>query len=114
VEECLLPFRNSTGEQCIELKIENLRLQIIFRSQVQSQLLQFPLVLRNRKPGDRIGTTTKLKDVLIADRVPVEIREKLLLVSDATGQVIYVSGMPRINCRIQKRGFPEVEIHILD
>lgn len=57
----------------------------------------FPLVLRNRKPGDRfqpLGRSgpKKLKDFFIERKIPREIRSALPLVLSA-GKIVWVSGV---------------------
>ncbi|MBX5480683.1 MAG: tRNA lysidine(34) synthetase TilS [Myxococcaceae bacterium] len=58
-----------------------------------------PLWVRFRRAGDRVrlpsGRTRKLQDVLVDARVPKEVRDRVPLVVDATGQVIWVVGVQR-------------------
>lgn len=61
------------------------------------------LVVRNRRAGDRISGSVKLKEVLNADRVPWFIRNCLLVVADREGRVRQVVGMEWINARLRKR-----------
>jgi tRNA(Ile)-lysidine synthase len=64
----------------------------------------FPLAVRNRREGDRfhplgMPSEMKLKDFLIAQRVPVEERERIPLICDRNG-VIWVAGL-RLSERVK-------------
>ncbi len=59
--------------------------------------VQFPLVARSRRPGDRfaplgMGRDVRLKSFLINARVPVERRDRLALVCDR-GRIVWVAGV---------------------
>jgi len=60
--------------------------------------LDFPLTLRSRRPGDRIrlrGGSRKVKKVLLDFRIPPEDRERVPLLVDAKGRVLWVAGVVR-------------------
>jgi tRNA(Ile)-lysidine synthase len=56
-----------------------------------------PLVVRARRPGDRVGReggpTRRVQDVLVDASVPVESRAGWPLVADARGRVLWVVGL---------------------
>jgi tRNA(Ile)-lysidine synthase len=56
-----------------------------------------PLVVRARRPGDRVGPeggpTRRVQDVLVDASVPVESRASWPLVADARGRVLWVVGL---------------------
>ena len=56
-----------------------------------------PLLVRSRKPGDRVGPergpTRRVQDVLVDASVPVESRGAWPLVADARGRVLWVVGL---------------------
>lgn len=55
-----------------------------------------PIVIRNRKPGDKIfinGYYKKIKDVLIDLKVPQRKRDELLLAVDKDGEVLIIFGI---------------------
>lgn len=59
--------------------------------------VELPLVIRRRKPGDRMslkgtGGTKKIKDVLIDQKVPLDQRDELRVVCDAEGKVLCFLG----------------------
>jgi tRNA(Ile)-lysidine synthetase-like protein len=57
--------------------------------------LRFPLVLRPRLPGDRIGGAGdggKVKKILARDRVPSFARDDVPILADGTGTVLWVVG----------------------
>jgi len=76
------------------------------RGALQASTLNFPLTLRNRRPGDRFRPfgapgTRKLKDVLIDRRVPRPERDALPIVTDATGRIVWVGGVTIAeHCRV--------------
>lgn len=63
------------------------------------ETLHFPLVVRSRRPGDRIrlsGGTKKVKKVLLESRIPPSERHRVPLVVDAEGRVLWVPGVARV------------------
>ena len=56
-----------------------------------------PLLVRSRRPGDRVGTeggpSRRVQDVLVDAAVPVEARAAWPLVADAQGRVLWVVGL---------------------
>jgi len=60
--------------------------------------LRFPLLVRSRRPGDRIrlpGGSRKVKKVLLESRIPPSERHRVPLVVDAEGQVLWIPGFAR-------------------
>jgi tRNA(Ile)-lysidine synthase len=58
--------------------------------------VRFPLVVRGREPGDRMttsGGTKKLKQLLLEARIPRGARERVPVVADAAGRVLWVPGV---------------------
>ena len=58
----------------------------------------FPLVVRGREPGDRMTTsagTKKLKQLLLEARVPSGNRDRVPVVADRSGRVLWVPGVAR-------------------
>lgn len=56
---------------------------------------KYPLILRNREDGDKLiigDGHKKLKDFLIDKKVPLEERDKILVVANADGEIIWVIG----------------------
>jgi len=66
-----------------------------------------PIVLRRRRPGDRIqplglGGRRKVKDILIDRKVPRPVRDRLPLVCDSRG-IIWIPGIvPSHRCRVTR------------
>jgi tRNA(Ile)-lysidine synthase len=60
--------------------------------------LRFPLLVRARRPGDRIslrGGSRPLKKVLMESRVPSLERGRIPVVADAEGRLLWVAGVAR-------------------
>ena len=68
------------------------------------------LVVRNRRPGDRVSASVRLKSVLINDRVPFFLRDFLILVTDEAHGVRAVVGLPRLAARIRHTDRLRVEV----
>lgn len=65
-----------------------------------AELLRFPLTVRSRRPGDRIrpfglNGSKKVKDMFIDLKLPAPLRDRIPIVADATGQVLWVAGVRR-------------------
>lgn len=63
-------------------------------------LLEFPLTVRNRRPGDRMEPlglkgTKKVKDMFIDEKMPSAIRQRAPLVVDAAGRILWIPGLRR-------------------
>lgn len=60
--------------------------------------LRFPLSVRGRAPGDRIRTPVghrKVKKVLLEARIPEDVRDRVPLLVDADGDVVWIPGIAR-------------------
>lgn len=62
----------------------------------------WPLALRNRLPGDRLPCGSRLKDVLINDKLPRAARGALIVLADFEGQVLALPGIRRVEGRIRR------------
>ena len=65
-------------------------------------LLSFPLTVRARVPGDKMSViglngTKKVKDIFIDAKVPPSARERIPIVCDAQGNIIWLPGVRRSN-----------------
>jgi tRNA(Ile)-lysidine synthase len=73
---------------------------------VQADVLAAPLVVRNRRPGDRLRPLgapghRKLQDLLVDRKVPRDERDRVPLVVDATGRIVWVAGIAIADeCRV--------------
>jgi tRNA(Ile)-lysidine synthase len=70
--------------------------------------LALPLRLRTRRPGDRFrprgGGSKKLKAYLIDRKLPREQRDALLLLADASGQVLWIVGVAQSQAAADAEG----------
>ncbi|MEW4372789.1 tRNA lysidine(34) synthetase TilS [Paenibacillus kandeliae] len=64
-----------------------------------ADLLDFPLYLRSRRPGDVIaligGGTKKVKNLFIDAKIPLSQRDRMPLLADASGRIIWIPGLRR-------------------
>jgi tRNA(Ile)-lysidine synthase len=64
---------------------------------VRGDLCRMPLAVRNRRPGDRfspagLGREKKLQDFLMDHKVARDGRDRVPLVVDASGRIVWVAG----------------------
>lgn len=65
---------------------------------IDGDKVQFPLTIRNRRPGDRfyplgLGGSKKLKDLFIDLKVPRHLRDRIPIVVSGDGQIVWVVGL---------------------
>jgi len=78
------------GEEATQTGSEALRASFLLDD------LRFPLLVRSRRPGDRItrsGGTSKVKKVLLESRVPSLERAGVAVVTDADDVVVWLAGI---------------------
>jgi tRNA(Ile)-lysidine synthetase-like protein len=87
------------------------------RVALQAGAVQPPLVVRKRKPGDRfhpLGApgARRLQDVLVDRKVPRSARDRVPVVVDASGRIVWVAGVSIAHhCRVTA---PEAGMVILE
>lgn len=62
--------------------------------------LEFPLAVRNRRPGDRfeplgLNGSKKVQDMFVDSKVPKWRRDRLPLLVDASGRILWIPGLRR-------------------
>ncbi len=88
-----------------------------WRASVQAASIEPPLAVRARRPGDRfrpLGSPgrRKVQDVLVDRKVPQDERDKVPVVVDARGRVVWVAGVAVAEeCRVTA---PEAGVVILE
>ncbi|WP_411344582.1 tRNA lysidine(34) synthetase TilS [Paenibacillus sp. WLX1005] len=64
-----------------------------------ADLLDFPLYLRSRRPGDVIallgGGTKKVKNLFIDAKIPLSQRDRMPLLVDVSGRILWIPGLRR-------------------
>jgi tRNA(Ile)-lysidine synthase len=65
---------------------------------VDARAIALPLVVRSRRPGDRVRPfgapgSRKLQDVLVDAKIPREARDRVAIVADARGTLLWVAGV---------------------
>ncbi|HUF46443.1 MAG TPA: tRNA lysidine(34) synthetase TilS, partial [Vicinamibacterales bacterium] len=84
---------------------------------VQAAALALPLVVRNRRPGDQfrpIGAPGRrtLQDLFVDRKVPRQDRDRIPIVADAAGRIVWVAGVAVAEaCRVTT---PETGVVILE
>lgn len=66
-----------------------------YEARFDAALLQAPLFIRNRRPGDRmrvdgLNGSKKVKDIFIDDKVPASLRERIPVLTDADGSLLWI------------------------
>jgi tRNA(Ile)-lysidine synthase len=94
----------------VETKRDRRALEVVF----DGGSIKWPLVIRNRRPGDCIKPLggigrKKVQDLLVDAKVPQSARDRVPVVVDAGGQVLWVVGVAPAECR---GGSPEAEMVI--
>jgi hypoxanthine phosphoribosyltransferase len=67
--------------------------------------LVFPLTVRTRRNGDRmrpygLNGSKKVKDIFIDEKVPQRLRDRLPVVTDAEGRILWIPGVKRSDIAI--------------
>jgi tRNA(Ile)-lysidine synthetase-like protein len=84
---------------------------------VQAGAVTWPFTVRNRRPGDRMRPlgapgSRKLQDVFVDRKVPRRDRDRVPLVVDAAGRIIWVAGLAIAHeCRVTA---PEAGVVVLE
>lgn len=65
-----------------------------------AEALRFPLTVRNRRDGDRmrvdgLNGSKKAKDIFIDEKVPAALRERMPILTDAEGMLLWIPGVRR-------------------
>lgn len=65
-----------------------------------ADVLDYPLTVRSRLPGDRmkvmgLNGSKKVKDIFIDEKIPPSLRSRIPIVTDAKGRVIWIPGIRR-------------------
>ncbi len=71
-----------------------------------ADVLDFPLYLRSRRPGDVItligGGTKKVKNLFIDAKIPLSQRDHMPLLTDASGRILWIPGLRRAREALMK------------
>ena len=73
-----------------------------FKAFVDADKLIFPLIIRYRQEGDRfmplgMRNFKKLSDFLISQKIPLPQKERVILLINGNGEVIWVAGLRQDN-----------------
>ncbi len=77
---------------------------------LQASSVTLPLTVRSRRPGDRLHPLgapghRKLQDLLVDRKVPRRERDRVPVVVDGTGRIVWVGGLTMAEeCRVTAPG----------
>lgn len=87
------------------------------RAVLQASAIELPMLVRSRRPGDRLQPLgapgrRKLQDLLVDRKVPRQDRDRLPIVVDRAGRIVWVAGVAVAeHCRVRE---PEAGVVILE
>jgi tRNA(Ile)-lysidine synthase len=96
-------------DQSAPLGVETNKDRTTLEVSVDATAFQWPFSVRNRRPGDRIKPQgalgrKKLQDLLVDVKMPREDRDRVAVVVDAHGQLVWVVGVtPADECRARSQ-----------
>lgn len=73
---------------------------------LQADSVRLPLTVRSRRPGDRFHSlgapgSRKVQDLLVDRKVPADLRDRVPLVVDGEGRIVWVAGLAIAHhCRV--------------
>ena len=77
------------------------------RAQLCTTGIVLPLVVRNRRPGDRLQPLggpgrRKLQDLFVDRKIPRDARDRVPVITDANGRILWVPGVAMAEqCRVR-------------
>lgn len=77
--------------------------------------LRFPLIVRSRRPGDRfeplgLNGSKKVQDMFVDAKVPRSQRDRIPLLADATGAILWIPGLRRSRHALPVHGAAAVRV----
>lgn len=82
------------------IKFEETELDSNFVCRLNKQDLTFPLIVRTKKPGDKIKVkglnhNKKVKEIMINEKIPLHLRNSYPIVTDSQGNIIWIPGIKK-------------------
>lgn len=81
------------------IKSGNSSLKNNYVIRLNSKEIKLPLIIRTRRPGDVIDVKNlghkKVKDILIDEKVPMNMRSNILLVTDQNDEILWIVGIKK-------------------
>ncbi|MCJ7843023.1 tRNA lysidine(34) synthetase TilS [Lederbergia sp. NSJ-179] len=95
--EVILPNGGILGIKRIQDASKNTDQSVIC---MDPQDIEFPIIIRTRKPGDKISLkgmkgSKKIKDIFIDQKIPVHERAVWPIVADFTGKLLWIPGLKK-------------------
>lgn len=85
---------------------------------LDEEALRFPLAVRNRRPGDRLDPlglngSKKVQDMFVDAKVPRSERDRVPLLADAAGTILWIPGMRRSRHALPRAGRTAVHVRMI-
>ena len=80
---------------------------------LNSKNIKLPLKVRSRKNGDKmmvknLGGTKKIKDIYIDEKIPVEKRNEIPVVTDANNTILWLPGVKKSKFDVETNGIYDI------
>lgn len=80
---------------------------------LNSHDIVLPLIVRTRKKGDKIivknlGGSKKVKDILINEKIPIELRDELPVVTDSKDTILWLPGVKKSKFDVESNGIYDI------
>lgn len=80
---------------------------------INSKDIALPILVRNRKNGDRIAIknlngSKKVKDVLINEKVPIRKRDIFPIVTDSKNEILWLPGVKKSKFDVERNGIYDI------
>ena len=80
---------------------------------LNSKEITLPLIVRTRKNGDKmavknLGGRKKIKDILIDEKIPLEKRDELPIVTDSQDNILWLPGVKKSKFDVESNGIYDI------
>lgn len=94
-------------------KIDNSEEKSNFVIRLNSKDLSLPLIVRNRRPADKmeikhLGGTKKIKDIFIDEKISPGLRDTIPIVTDQKGCILWIPGVKKSKFDVEKDGIYDI------
>lgn len=80
---------------------------------LNSKEIKLPIIVRSRQIGDKIeiknlGGTKKIKDIFIDEKIPVEKRKTIPIVTDSNNMILWLPGVKKSKFDVESNGIYDI------